>query len=64
MRRSPSTASTAARGARTQLAIVSGGHPHVRELVDWITVHPPSALDWAPLVVDLLGLGDDEGGGF
>ena len=43
---------------RTQLAIVSGGHERVPELVDWITARRPSALDWAPLVLDLLGLSD------
>jgi hypothetical protein len=41
---------------RTQLAIVSGGAPQAEPLMRWIDAAQPSALDWAPLVAELLGL--------
>ena len=39
---------------RAQLAIVSGGHPRVGDLTRWLAGRRPSALEWAPLVADLL----------
>ena len=44
---------------RTQLAVVSGGHDRVPELCEWVSRSRPSALDWAPMIADLLGLGDE-----
>jgi hypothetical protein len=41
---------------RTQVAVVSGGHERVRELGVRIEQSQPSALDWAPLIADLLDL--------
>lgn len=41
---------------RTQLAVVSGGHPATAAVARGIGVRPPSALDWAPLVAELLDL--------
>jgi hypothetical protein len=41
---------------RTQLAIVSGGAPQAEQLMRWIETAQPSALEWAPLVAELLGL--------
>ena len=41
---------------RSQLAIVSGGDPDVDELAAWVAGSRPSALDWAPLIADLLGV--------
>ncbi len=42
---------------RTQMAIVSGGDPRAAPLAERIVTKRPSALDWAPTVADLLGIG-------
>lgn len=42
---------------RTQLAIVSGGDRRVESLIQFVTAGRPAALDWAPIIADLLGLG-------
>ncbi len=42
---------------RTQLAVVSGGDPRAAPLARRIEAARPSALDWAPIVADLLGIG-------
>lgn len=41
---------------RAQLAIVSGGHPRVGDVARGLAGRRPSALEWAPLVADLLDL--------
>jgi hypothetical protein len=41
---------------RTQLAIVSGGHPCVGQVARRIEHHQPSVLDWAPMIAGLLQL--------
>lgn len=41
---------------RTQLAVVSGGHKRVAELVRRVENEPVSVLDWAPLIANALGL--------
>ena len=43
---------------RTQMAIVSGGDPRAAPLAERIVTKRPSALDWAPTVADLLGIGE------
>ncbi len=41
---------------RTQVAIVSGGHPAVAPLARQIETTPPGSLTWAPMVANLLGV--------
>ena len=41
---------------RTQVAVVTGGHPAVRPLAASIGDHRVEAADWAPTVATLLGL--------
>jgi len=41
---------------RSQLAIVSGGHPRVGDVARGLAGRRPSALEWAPLVAELLDL--------
>jgi hypothetical protein len=41
---------------RTQLAIVSGGASEAEPLMRWVETAQPSALEWAPLIAELLGL--------
>jgi hypothetical protein len=45
---------------RTQLAIVSGGDARRESLERWVSGSRPSALDWAPMIAQLLGV---DGGG-
>ena len=42
---------------RTQVAIVSGGHPKVTELARQFETERPTTLTYAPLISDLLGIG-------
>jgi hypothetical protein len=43
---------------RTQVAIVSGGDPRARSLGRRVASSIPAALDWAPTVARLLGVGE------
>jgi len=41
---------------RTQLAVVSGGHPEVPAIASKLLATPPTTLTWAPAIADLLGV--------
>jgi hypothetical protein len=41
---------------RTQVAVVTGGHPAAAGLARAASAHPVSALDWAPTIASLLDL--------
>ena len=43
---------------RTQMAIVSGGHPRAAALARHVERHRPTTLDWAPIVSELLEIND------
>lgn len=41
---------------RTQLAMISGGHPMTNSVAEQMLTQRPSALAWAPAIAELLGL--------